>query len=343
MNELTPWIIFMMNKLSKNNLWRNLFFKIFCLLFIPSTVISLEALNCECSPSVVQVLASIDSREKDILKFFFQSLFASGDFAYTLFGNKPMALMDHNLEFAFFEQNKGKLRRKAILELQGWEIWKKHAHRFSITQFYFINKKTKSGFNGALICKKSSQKLINKHSELFKNISEPSTVIETITDRMNNLENDVEFPEHYFQCLGILLGYGHNNAKAYEQDSSNRNLLAAGPFDLKKYSSQETENLINQTNLNIRNVHLPSKVYSPNIKDLLHQLSSHRQSYGPIKATHKINPLCPIRTPGFMAVSNNPETEEIINDYDSLREKLVKIYHSDKFLEIILTRLTSTE
>lgn len=329
-------------KILKFNSWRIL--SLFFLLANSTKITSLETPPYECSPSVIQALKKIDPKEKDILKYFFQSLFASGDFAYTLFGNKPLALIDHNLEFAFFEQNQGKLRRKAILELKGWKVWKKHSYLFPINQFYFLENKNQFGFYGALISKKHCRNLINKHYELFKNISEPSSVIETIFDKMNNAEvNNKAFPEHYFQCLGILLGYGQKNAQAYEQEATNIDLLALAPFDLKKYSTPQAESFINQVVLNIQNVHLPSNIYSPQIKELINQLCTQREFYGSVKATHRPNPLCPIRTPGFMAINNDPETEDIINDYDSLRERLVQIYYSDLFIEIILTRLTSIE
>jgi hypothetical protein len=302
--------------------------------------------NVKYSLSIQQKVQSIPEHDRIILQDFFQSLYADGDFAFTLFGNKPIAMSDHRIELTFLEASPT-ARKKAIIQIRGWAIWKKYRHLFPTTQFFmFGNKDQNTSFSIRLVAKKQCLKSIQGHLALFQEIFGPKKT-EDIFDEIihqwivHNVFDNPTFPEHYFQCLGILLGYGKSNAEAFEKRSMNYDILALAPIDLIKQEADEQ--LTRHIHLNINNIHLPDKTYDVQVSELIKKIHILKENYGYTQATYECNPLFMIRVPGFMSLKNNPETEVIKTSYDSLRKELVDIFYSDKFLEIILSKLTASD
>ena len=291
-------------------------------------------------------LKHISQEDKVILKDFFQSLFAEGDFAHTLFGSKPMAFIDYRIELKFLQSDEYP-RKKAVIAMRGWDTWKKYQHLFQMENFYLVSTKAfNNSFSIALVSKKNVLNLIKDNLSLFQESLGLEDTVSIIFDKIlhqwvfSSVFDKKKIPKHYSKCIGILLGYGKANSEAFEERDTYKCLLATAPLNPRLF---ENEKLMKTVRGMGNYPHLPNQTYTIQAHSLIAKLNLLEQNYGYIQATFKNNFLCPVRSPRFMSIKNNPETNIIKKNYDQFCEELVKIYYSEKFLEIILDRLGSVD
>ena len=90
--------------------------------------------------SVREILNTIPISEKENLERLFQDLFNRENFSYTLFGDKPMSLTDYST--TSFDSD-GIPSKSGLRFRKRWEVWKKYAHAFPMTQLSFNRRSTR--------------------------------------------------------------------------------------------------------------------------------------------------------------------------------------------------------
>ena len=140
---------------------------------------------------------------------------------------------------------------------------------------------------------------------------------------MNQIEKEKKFSpviKDNQMLWGILLGYGVHNAKLY-------------------YKRDKLEQFINSEILPKipEKKPIPTKNFS-SIEEEYEYLNSKLQLFG----EHIYSPLL-VRTLHFVADLEHSETKTLKKKYRDLRGKISAIYAKGDFLEITLSKLTSTD
>lgn len=296
--------------------------------------------------SVKEILASLPQQDIVDLNAFFHQLFASGDFAYTLFGDKPLALIDYMPRLQLESRpTQNSLRSLAIVH-KGAKVWEKYQHLFSFGRFFFTRYYEDDcdvlGF--VLFDREKVHHLYQKHTDLLSSVfgSEDNMVTYLQLPSWEN-QKKCKNLHAYDAALGVLLGYGIRNSLTYGEGLAIANLLDMAPFHLQGLNSKDTKMvLLRDGKLLEFNEEVPSFDLSHNfLKHSIERLNFLRLHHQRIAASQRETALSPITIPGFGAFRNETETLQVQEACDRIREWLVKIYYSENFLETILTQLTS--
>lgn len=155
--------------------------------------------------------------DQEKLEAFFHYLITSSMIGYTLCGEKPVAIET----FPKLSQISPQLAIKVFSNCPGYsilwsglEIWEKYASQFSSSKFIF--KFIPKYHTLMIINKQQAKKVIEENLDLFHKYysREPS---DNILDEICTQDNEKIFKNRIL--LGILLGYGRNNAIAYSNGS----------------------------------------------------------------------------------------------------------------------------
>jgi hypothetical protein len=193
---------------------RDFFTKIsFICLFLPLPLIGFYH-NIEKIP--------LEDRQK--LERLFDYLIHCSEFGYTLCGEKPVSIeatyLLNKIRPEHFVITFNNCRGYSIL-IRGGEAWNRCSYLFPSKNFVF---RYIPEFNRvALINKKATERTIEENLDLFQKYSHSKqTAIEFLNDVCFPKDKNKEYLGYYNEILlGILLGYGRNNAIAF----SNKNGL----------------------------------------------------------------------------------------------------------------------
>lgn len=157
-------------------------------------------------PEIEQALAELSKREIVALETLFWHLFYLEQFAYPLFGTKPMSIayLPPELE-------------------NGWEAWEKVSLHFQSNRFV-IGKYDRKGHTFLCIGNlEQIEKTYTKNKDLFRDYSDFSELRQAIRmDFSTLIENDL--------ILGMLLGYGRTNAELFVQKAELKPFSQAHPI-----------------------------------------------------------------------------------------------------------------
>ncbi|WP_228840682.1 hypothetical protein [Candidatus Protochlamydia phocaeensis] len=123
--------------------------------------------------------------------------------------------------------------------IQGWDIWSKYAKYFPSRNFVFRHVPEYNTL--VLINKKATRKIIEENLDLFQRYAKRNIVVDEVLQEIcspKDKNKDYLIKQH-ITLLGILLGYGRNNALAFTQKSYIQNLKK---FDID--NSHQSLNLI---------------------------------------------------------------------------------------------------
>jgi len=152
----------------------------------------------------------IEDQDLKYFNDFVTDHFFCDNFAYTLFGDKPVSLGGHFLELP--EANRIFLDFPSIY-WKRWEVWKKYAEHFLMKNYllfeqdagenrkfiFFINKQA------FVLCVKRHQAIFDR--ELGKKVQGEELLVEFAEGKTPLWKNEL--------LLGILLGYGEHNARLF--------------------------------------------------------------------------------------------------------------------------------
>lgn len=166
--------------------------------------------------------APLSEEVRSELEPFFRMIFSKSEFAYTLFGDKPISF------YSYFDKQPAEifLYAKPLeprLE-QHFKLYRKYEHLFNTQNFLLLDqpcisdKFSTSGFSRdiLIINKRALIEIVDKHKDIFTaRLSAPitgKTLLAEIEAKKNVLYEVLREDELLW---GILLGYGTHNAQLY--------------------------------------------------------------------------------------------------------------------------------
>jgi hypothetical protein len=291
--------------------------------------------------SIPERLISIPNNEKKALSRFFEDIIFKSSFGYTLFGNKPIS-------FTAYETNKGILQTSdysfLILE-RGEELWKKYAIVFPSSNFVFKFQAYKGRHEIFLINRKAVLEIVTKHLDVFKKILGYEFVPEKLLQDLECPDTNILEVLHRHEGLfGILLGYGQNNAFAFQRKydviASLQNMLLH-PLQL----SQDQEAMLGEnflffvtekhSSIHEDNSKLSLTVYKNLFDEFLLLKKELRGS------NENRNPLDFFHLPSFMVRADDPETLFLLEKYKNVRREMTYAYSQGNFLEVTLCKIAT--
>lgn len=265
--------------------------------------------------SIKDNLVKIPSDHQQELRLLFYRIFFTDDGVYTLCGDKPVSLSGDFIITPWENTLEGV--RCSGTFWKWWDIWGKYKDLFPSTKYLIIrephtlNKQKNIDLKNDLIVlinKESFKNCINEHLSLFEALLnkkiDPKIFLEGLE---NNHLSFLESINHNEMILGILLGYGKNNASLFVKRNRNSfefcqdNDFYVGDAKLKPIHKK----------LNF----FGDYRYSPLIVGSIH----------------------------FMADFSDQETKALRKKYQELRGKISAIYAQGDLLEITLTKLISVD
>jgi hypothetical protein len=150
------------------------------------------------------------------IKSLFEYLIYEHDFAYAIFGSKPMALADICLwmpdvpSHRYFHAQTLLVQREEELK-----AWYKHKNEFKLKNFIVLDQENDlfDCLVFVLIHKSNMIALLHKHEAIFKKVIgaafSPELFLEQIEQRKVSLAQAIH---HHYGLLGIMLGYGVKNS-----------------------------------------------------------------------------------------------------------------------------------
>lgn len=314
------------------------------ILFAASTI-SLHLMaaheNFEIPDKLPEKSFPINNEDSIALDSLFRILFSEGDFAYTLFGDKPMALVDFCVDLRL-GLNQATLHTIATI-YKGWLVWQKYKSSFPNNSFVFFDYISPEGdFIGFILYHKSKvNDLYMNYKPLMDSVFEN---VDQIPARICFFKENLQFQSNenaYHEALGLLLGYDPINTKRFCQRALLIDTISITPLAIDGLNDRNIEFVL----LNRRTgkkVNVDSSDFTPlRSSNLIQQLNLLSGQMKPINLSQREFFLSPLKSPKLMAVEGKMEITKMQKSYDKIRDKLIEIYFSEDFLEIILSRLQS--
>jgi hypothetical protein len=280
---------------------------------------------------------TIPLEDKKALEEFFELLVKDNDYAYTLFGSKPVSIADYNswnptsFETLIFER--------------GWASWCKYSYLFPSQNFVLrrLNLGSKYGINYREILVINKQAVLNTLRTHLQLIQEHLQVDFTAEMLLSKLLEDDQLLTKLTQrgdMLGILLGYGKTNAINFEKRLS-----------LSLYIHEATlpplkENLEGLNPLSLlfvkgyaRSKFVPSSASpSLDLSFLIQELNKITEIDAAFELEKSDYPLDKIQTPIFNAVLEDEETKQLYKDYSAMRNKIEEAYKDKPIFEVTINQ-----
>lgn len=289
---------------------------------------------------------SIPFDDRVALERFFKRLFFHGDFAYTLFGQKPMGSIDYNMDLLrlprLYQEHQEHLLLMA-LDNKDWKIWEKYQILFPMKTFALIKIEKATCFGFLLVHKKQSLEVIKENLALFQSIAGEQLGPKKLLQMLCNGQFSYSYPgavplADYYKALGFLYGYGHQNVQFFARREELIQSLIKLPIDFESLPSDVVECLaMNDSSEASTDSH---NLTYKTTKSLISELQSLINQSSLINSDSKNQPFLPIKKSLFFGVKNHSDTETIINTWDNLDSLILNIGARDNFLETILGILT---
>jgi hypothetical protein len=261
---------------------------------------------------ISKTLGMMTQEERYYLDAFLRRILFSDDFSYVLFGNKPCAFTSYSKSITF-DITYDDLTISNIKIKRGLEVFRKYQHFFPSRKFVFHFYDHLDDLIVLLINKSNLSHAFNKYKSDFEQILGPEITSKKLLAQIAESDDFGEVIKNHQALLGILLGYGRNNAWLFY----NRTMAFYG---LDKFDPS-----LKRTAL------LEKK-----IAELNQQLQPFSTDQSSLKSFLK-KPL--IELPHFMADSNSLETKELKERYEKDREKIRKTFSKQNITEITLQQL----
>jgi hypothetical protein len=247
------------------------------------------------------------------IKFFFEFLIHDHDFAYTIFGSKPMSLADYGLKVPDGLAMHRRLRSWYILmrakaRLESWYLYRKE---FVLKDFIFLDEE--NDWTNCLILilinKKNMLCVLHENASIFKEELgmdfTPESFLEKLEKREMTLAKAISKSQ---KLLGIMLGYGVRNATLFQE----RYNVMKAICKRKKSNLPEDETLTKK----------------------LVGFEAQCKCFSELEENAVIHPLY------FFADTAHPETIELKKRYENDRRKIEELRQKSDFMNKVLKRLT---
>jgi hypothetical protein len=257
-----------------------------------------------------QILASIPSEDLEVLKEFFRDLLFLQGFAYTLFGDKPVSIEN-------YDRDNPQKPDVFATSCKGYTAWKKYAHLFPQEHYIFVFHEPtgKETYEMTLINKKAFLHMVDEHKNKFLALLGPAITAEKLLSQLiqNGCFENTAIKNRE-DLIGILLGYGENNASLFQRRSE----IAGRIASLKKKDTTPTAGYCStEDELKALNAHL--RPFSNEQRKLLRYM----------------------HLPSFVADPNHQETMQLKKKYMQQRKQITQHFSHKDVLEVVFERLSS--
>jgi len=315
------------DKLAKRNLVKNLIANLYRWVLL--TVFVFLGLMLPVSGStdnhpLDERIASVDKTDLVDIEVLFRKLVFEDDFGYTLFGEKPISLAGYFTEQPVGNILLGHSGRFPVGSL--WKTWSKYQQSFVGQNFLLLNEPDSSCEEIRVITfinKKYFVAKVNEHLDLFREELGDDVTSEGLLERISaGKETFFEILHDNEVLYGILLGYGKDNALAFERR-----------YELMKALLPHCLSGSHDYTL-----HIPKKL--ANFSSLQDELSYWEASIDGFAWPSK---WALVRPPGFVALKDTAETLELQKKYRETQRNLTALYSEGDFLNTTLRQLSSLE
>ncbi len=280
---------------------------------------------------VYQILQSMPEEDRQILDAFFQLLIRDNNFSYTLFGNKPVSIADYygnDCSFYLYDP------LSYLTYEKGWETWSKYSHYFRNSNYRLL--KTVIGDTVEIAMVNVNQ--ISHLKDKYKNYQDKLNKI--ITIGLYKIDNQ--------SLMGVVLGYGEENAKNFERKMNLCRLVNQWtdfPYaydDLLDVLDLKGQWLIlkvkGASTLKMEDYTRPSQkiLLAKELNEMIAQEDGFELSGSDYFLDRFISPP-------FMALKDTVETKRLEKDYFETKQKVNAIYQKGSFLEITLKQMMSAQ
>jgi hypothetical protein len=175
------------------------------------------------------------------LATFFRILLFSDDFSYLLYGTKPVACADFEKPTSYYFSDVC-LSPLSLKASKGLQIFKKNQHLFSSGNIIVRFSEDEEATYVLMINKKNLLNTLKEHINDFKQILGPAATVESLFTQITDRDYSfVDAVKDHDALVGILLGYGRNNAWLFHRKNTLRHKLREFKPPIKRDESLEKE------------------------------------------------------------------------------------------------------
>ncbi len=270
------------------------------------------------------ILAAMPKSDREKLEYFFLELIALGGFGYVLLGEKPMALdvaSEKIHPFAGLSGFKHAIIPRRTKSASGFKTWEKYKKFFPTSRFIFLYEKdSRDNLLIILINKNAFIQKIQQHANDFKRILQREVRPEELLKEGISRPLLSDILMNHDTLIGILLGYGRDNAYLFHQKS-------------QLSSDEEIEDFCEKFQFG-------SVWTDEEFEELRKKFDSVGWISSYITGSHMRN-LDLMTLPGFGGVFACPETQHWRKHYLETKKAIIEFYEDKDFLETTLRLLTS--
>lgn len=163
-----------------------------------------------------KVLSQMSHDELHCLGSFLRVLLFSDDFSYLLFGSKPVAAtgFEKSPPFRF---SRSYLSRSDFEINKGLELFKKNQDFFSSKEIFVRISEDEEDHFVLMINKENLLRTLREHIKDFQQVLGPETTVERLFNQIIENEHLADVIKQHHALLGILLGYGRENAWLFHE------------------------------------------------------------------------------------------------------------------------------
>ncbi|MCH9624977.1 MAG: hypothetical protein S4CHLAM123_01390 [Chlamydiales bacterium] len=287
------------------------------------------------------ILQTIPEKDLEILDSFFQKLLRDNNFAYTLFGKKPMSIACYS-----FKRTPWNLHNpnEFLIFEKGWAKWEAYFSLFPSNDFILKRCHDDRGIVEIfLINRKNALEAIEDNYDTFQEILGDCFDTEQLMQQLCYSQQDLmEILNNHSGLLGILLGYGKENSMTFERKvniCSDLNAKMTPPFtamhDMKALQPKGEYLVSLYSN---KTFSFPKEVCCPLLDDssTAEELNVILEHESPFELYGSDFFLDKFMAPIFMTQNEDLETKQLHEEYLLTKQKIHQAYQQKCFLEVTL-------
>ena len=280
-----------------------------------------------CFHDVKNKMACIPQEDQIALSWFFRKLLQEDGAGYVLYGSKPMCYATYRQPKIHFSVESAPLNKRDVLMHMGLSTWKKYASFFPMKHFALIDYPDANGTVTILLINKTTllQEIEGELREFEHFYSKKINATDILDQIVNRDPIFFEMFHKNEQMMGVLLGYGTNNAKLYARKVELWNGLG-------KVEHRGITYRVKPKNLTYKAIR-PSFGFN-SLEDELRFLDKKTKVFDKPPSNFNFTPRV-----GFVGDNQDPETQQLRKRYRLEQRQIPSLYSKGDFLLTTLAKL----
>jgi len=280
-------------------------------------------------------IEALSRDQKSTLTQFLQFLVKDSFSGYVLYGDKPICIEACPLDLDYETDISLGASKGAFILGRGIELWSNLNIPVGNKEYLFIVFDVDYGYRH-MICihRKAFLQVVNENLSLFRYILSPTLTAEEL---LNTL---IEAKQNFYQVLkndnvllGILLGYGKQNALLVSRKESITDSFAAERKEDFPFISRKTR--MESKSLPKMQKKRPSLGFSSLAQE-------HEAITKLTTVSRRLKPFATYKIPYFGCDPQTEESKALLSTYEKNRQKIINICQKESFLEETLSKLFTT-